>query len=199
MKECCSLWLVVSTGRCHLVWPLVRLNLVSLSFPISNLPPSVGRILSSSFSSVLVSRNTVVSLVPAWVQFELGQLGIFANSFVDSLGWLLQGEFVVFPWSFRWIPMSFSLLSFQMSLVGSTISPNDFRGALTGPMSFPSGVQVSVDVHAVHPSVRTSVWIGYQRGSLVLCWTRVHSTPWVAAWHCLGVERPLAPALDFEC
>ncbi len=144
MKECCSPWLVVSTGRCHLVRPLVRLNLVSLSFPISDLPPSVGRILSSSFSSVLVSRNTVVSLVPVWVQFELGQLGIFANSFV-------------FPWSFCWIPMSFFLLSFQMSLAGSTISPNDFRGALTGPMSFPSGVQVSVDVHAVHPSVRTSV------------------------------------------
>ncbi len=54
----------------------------------------------------------MVSLVPVWVQFELGQLGNFANSFIDSLGWLLQGEFVVFPWSFRWIPMSFSLLSF---------------------------------------------------------------------------------------
>ncbi len=129
---------------------------VCFFFPISDLPPSVGRILSSSFSSVLVSRNTVVSLVPAWVQFELGQLGIFANSFVDSLGWLLQGEFVVFPWSFHWIPMSFSLLSFQMSLAGSPISPNDFREALTGPMFFPSAVQVSVDVHAVHPSVRTS-------------------------------------------
>ncbi len=35
----------------------------------------VGIILSSSFSSALVSRNTVVSFVPAWVQFELGQLG----------------------------------------------------------------------------------------------------------------------------
>ncbi len=53
MKECCSPWLVVSTGRCHLVRPLVRLNLFSLSFLISDLPPSVGRILSSSFSSVL--------------------------------------------------------------------------------------------------------------------------------------------------
>ncbi len=99
----------------------------------------------------------VVSFVPVWVQFELGQLGIFANSFVDSLGWLLQGEFVVFPWSFRWIPMSFFLLSFKMSLAGSMISPSDFREALTGPMSFPSAVQVSIDVHAVHPSVRTSV------------------------------------------
>ncbi len=97
----------------------------------------------------------VVSFVPVWVQFELGQLGIFVNSIVDSLGWLLQGEFAVFPWSFRWIPIS--LLSFQMSLGGSTISPNDFREALTGPMSFPSAVQVSVDVHVVHPSVRTSV------------------------------------------
>ncbi len=95
---------------------------------------------------------------------ELGQLGIFANSFVYSLGWLLQGEFVVFPWSFRWIPMSFSLLSFQMSLAGSTISPNDFRGALTGPMSFPSAVQVSVDVHAVHPSVRTLFRSGTSMG-----------------------------------
>ncbi len=98
----------MSTGRCHLVRPLVRLNLVSLSFPISDLPPSIGRILSSSFSSVLVSRNTVVSFVPVWVQFELGQLGIFANSFVDSLGWLLQGEFVEFPLdSHEFFPLEF--------------------------------------------------------------------------------------------
>ncbi len=41
-------------------------------------------------------RNTVGSFVLAWIQFKLGQLGIFVNSFVDSLGWLLQGEFVVF-------------------------------------------------------------------------------------------------------
>ncbi len=157
MKECCSLWLVVSTGRCHLVRPLVRLSVVYLCFPISDIPLSVGRILSSSFSSALVSRNTVLSFIPVWVQFELGQLGIFVNSFVDSLGWLLQGEFVVFPWSFRWIPMSFSLLSFQMSLAGSTISPNDFREALIGPISIPSAVQVSVDVHVVHASVLTSV------------------------------------------
>ncbi len=116
MKECCSPWLVGSAGRCHLVWPLVRLNLVSLSFPIFDLPLSVGRILSSSFSSALVSRHTVVSFVPAWVLSELGQLGIFANSFVDSLGWLLQGEFVVFPWSFHWIPMSFFPLEFPNEL-----------------------------------------------------------------------------------
>ncbi len=157
MKECCSPWLVGSAGRCFLVRPLVRLNLVSLSFPISDLPLSVGRILSSSFSSVLVSRNMVVSFVLAWIQFELGQLGIFVNYFVDSLGWSLQGECVVFPWRFHWIPMSFFLLSFQMSLAGSTISPNDSREALIGPMSFPSVVQVSVDVHVVHPSVHTSV------------------------------------------
>ncbi len=73
-----------------------------------------------------------------------------------------------------------------MSLAGSTISPNDFRGALTGPMSFPSGVQVSVDVHG--PSQRSYLCLDrVPAGSLVLCWTRVHSTPWVAAWHCLGV------------
>ncbi len=101
MKECCSPWLVGSAGHCHLVRLLVRLNLVSLSFPISDLPLSVGRILSSSFSSALVSRNTVVSFVPAWIQFELGQLGIFANFFIDSWGWLLQGEFVAFPWIFH--------------------------------------------------------------------------------------------------
>ncbi len=40
--------------------------------------------------------------VLVWIQFELGQLGIFVNYFVDSLGWLLQGEFVIFPW----IPLS---------------------------------------------------------------------------------------------
>ncbi len=109
------------------------------------------------FPSALVSRNTVVSFVLVWIQFELSRLGIFVNFFIDSLGWLLQGEFVVFPWSFRWIPTSFFLLSFQMSLACSTISPNNFHEALTGPMSSTSAVQVSVDVHAVHPSVHTSV------------------------------------------
>ncbi len=42
----------------------------------------------------------MVSFVLVWIQFELGQLGIFVNSFVDSLGWLLQGEFFVFPLEF---------------------------------------------------------------------------------------------------
>ncbi len=57
------------------------------SFPTCN-PPS------SSFPSAFVSRNMVVSFVLVWIQFELG---IFVNSFVDSLGWLFHGEFVVFP------------------------------------------------------------------------------------------------------
>ncbi len=99
----------------------------------------------------------MVSFVLVWIQFELGQLGIFVNSFIDSLGWLLQGEFVVFPWSCHLIPMSFSLLSFQMSLAGSTISPIDSHEALLGPMTYPSVVQVSVDVHAVQPCGLTSV------------------------------------------
>ncbi len=99
----------------------------------------------------------MVSFVLVWIQFELGQLRIFVNSFVDSLGWLLQGEFVIFFWSFRWIPTSFFLLSFQMSLAGSTISPNDSHEALIGPITSPSAVQVSVDAHAVHPSVHISV------------------------------------------
>ncbi len=86
MKECYSPWLVGSAGCCHLVRPLVRLNLVSLSFPTSDPPPFVGRTLSSSFPSAFVSRNTVVSFVLVWIQFELGQLGIFVNSFIDSLG-----------------------------------------------------------------------------------------------------------------
>ncbi len=85
MKECCSPWLVVSTGRCHLVRPLVRLNLVSLSFPISDLPPSVGRILSSSFSSVLVSRNTVVSLVPGG--FSLSSVSLESLRILSSIPW----------------------------------------------------------------------------------------------------------------
>ncbi len=101
-------------------------------------------------------RNTVGSFVLAWIQFKLGQLGIFVNSFVDSLDWLLQGEFVV-SFEFRWIPTSFFLLSFQMSLAGSTISPIDSHEALIGPMTFPSAVQVSVDVHAVRPSGHTSI------------------------------------------
>ncbi len=97
----CSLWLIGSAGRCLLVRLLVRLNLVSISFPTSYPHLFVGRTLSLSFPSALVSRNMVVSFVLVWIQFELGQLGIFVNSFVDSLGWLLQGEFVVFPWSFH--------------------------------------------------------------------------------------------------
>ncbi len=100
MKECCFRWLVGSAGRCLLVRLQVRLTLVYLSFPTSDPPPSVVT-LSSSFPSALVSRNTVVSFVLAWIQFELGRLGIFVNFFVDSLGWLLQGEFVGFPWSFN--------------------------------------------------------------------------------------------------
>ncbi len=104
-----------------------------------------------------MNRNTVGSFVLVWILFELGQLGIFVNSFIDSLGWLLQGEFVIFPWSFCWISTSFFLLSFQMSLAGSTISPIDSHEALIGPMTSPNAVQVSVDVHVVHPSGRTSV------------------------------------------
>ncbi len=62
-KQCCFLWLVVSDGHCLLVRLLVRLNLVSLSFPTSDPPLSVGRTLSSSSSSALVSQNTVVYFV----------------------------------------------------------------------------------------------------------------------------------------
>ncbi len=78
--------LVGSACRCLLVRLLVRLNLVSLSFPTSDPPPFVGRNLSSSFPSAFVSRNRVVSFVLVWIRFKLGQLGIFVNSFVDSLG-----------------------------------------------------------------------------------------------------------------
>ncbi len=159
MKECCFLWLIGSACRCLLVRLLVRLNLVSLSFPTSDPPLFILRTLSSSFPSALVSQSTVVSFVLVWIQFELGLLGIFVNSFVDSLGWLLQSEFVVFHWSFHLIPMSFSLLSFQTSLAGSTISPIDSYEALLGPMTYPSVVQVSVDVQAVHPSGHTSVYV----------------------------------------
>ncbi len=34
--------------------------------------------------------------------------------------------------------------------------PTDSHEALLGPMTYPSVVQVSVDVHAVHPSGHTS-------------------------------------------
>ncbi len=117
----------------------------------------------------------MVSFVLVWIQFELSLLGIFVNFFVDSLGWLLQGEFVVFPWSFRWIPTSFFLLSFQMSLACSTISPNDFHEALTGPMSSTSAVQVSVDVHVVHPSDHTSGAFHSLGGGFSLSWHWVPS------------------------
>ncbi len=95
--------------------------------------------------------------------------------------------------------MSFFLLSFQTSLAGSTISPINSHEALIGPMTYPSVVQVSVDVHAVHPSGHTSVLGGCQRVSLVVCWTGVHSTLCVVAWRCLGIGCPLEPTLDFEC
>ncbi len=94
VKECCFLWLIGSASRCLLVQRLDRLNLVSTYFPTSD--P-----LSSSFPSAFVSRNTVVSFVLVWIQFDLCQLGIFVNYSIDSLGWLLQGEFVIFPWSFH--------------------------------------------------------------------------------------------------
>ncbi len=86
MKQCCFLWLICSACRCLLVRQLVRLNLVSLSFPTSDLPPFVGITLSSSFPSAFVSRSAVVSFVLVWIQFELGQFGILVNSFIDSLG-----------------------------------------------------------------------------------------------------------------
>ncbi len=137
---------------------------------------------------------------------------------VDSFGWLLQCEFVIFPWSFHLIPMSFyiyiyiyafsrrfypkqltvhssysfyilsvlafpgnrthdlgvanamlyqlsyrkaqqsfSLFSFQISLAGSTISPIDSHETLIGPMTSLSDVLVSVFIHEVNPSGRTSV------------------------------------------
>ncbi len=41
---------------------------------------------------------------------------------------------------------------FPLELPNELEFPNDSREALIGPMSFPSAVQVSVDVHAVHPS-----------------------------------------------
>ncbi len=63
MKECCSPWLVGSAGRCN----LVRLNLVSLSFPTSDPPPFVGRT-PSSFSSAFGSRNMVVFFVLVWTR-----------------------------------------------------------------------------------------------------------------------------------
>ncbi len=86
VKECCFLWLVGSADRCLLVRWLVRLNLVSLSFPTSDPPPFVGKTLSSSFPSAFVSQNTVVSFVIVWIQFELSHLGICVNYFVDYLG-----------------------------------------------------------------------------------------------------------------
>ncbi len=135
VKRCCFLGLICSACHCRSVWQLVRLTLVRLSFPTSGPPLFVGRTLSPSFPSASVSQNAVVFLVLVWIQFEHGQLGILVTSFVDSLGWLLQGEFVAFPWSFH------------TSLAGSTICP----------MTYPSVVQVSVDVHAVHPIGHTSV------------------------------------------
>ncbi len=38
------------------------------------------------FISLFLSQNTVGTFVLVWIQFELGQLGIFVNYFVDSLG-----------------------------------------------------------------------------------------------------------------
>ncbi len=57
----------------------------------------IGRIISSSFPSALVSRSTVVSFVLSWIQVDLGRLGIFVNFFIDSFA----VEFAVFSWSFH--------------------------------------------------------------------------------------------------
>ncbi len=46
-------------------------------FPTSDPPLFIGRTLSSSFPSAFVSRSTVVSFVLVWIQFELGQFGIW--------------------------------------------------------------------------------------------------------------------------
>ncbi len=45
----------------------------------------------------------------------------------------------------------------SISLLGSAISPIASPEALLGPMTYPSVVQVSVDVHVVHPIGHTSV------------------------------------------
>ncbi len=54
-------------------------------------PLFVGRTLSSLFPSAFVSRSTVVSFVLVWIQFELGQLGIFVNSFRRFIGLIAPG------------------------------------------------------------------------------------------------------------
>ncbi len=81
----------------------------------------------------------MVSYVLVWIQFDLSQLGIFVNSFVDPLGWLLQGEFVVFPLELPLDSLELFPLEFTTEL-GSTISPNDSHEALIGPMTSPSDV-----------------------------------------------------------
>ncbi len=68
--------------------------------------------------------------------------------------------------------MSFDLLSFQMILAGSTISPIDSCEALVGHMTSPSDVLVSVDVPAVVPMCRLGASVGVLffvgRGSIPL-------------------------------
>ncbi len=81
-----------------------------------------------------------------WVEVQFCFLfwcGLSLSSVSLESWWILF--FFAFPWSFH------------TSLTGSTIYPMSSHEALLGPMTYPSVVQVSVDVHAVHPSGHTSV------------------------------------------
>ncbi len=165
-EQCCLLRLICSACHCLFVWQLVRLNLVPLSFPTSGPPLFVGRTLSPSFPSASVSQNAVVFLFLCG--FSLNSVSLESWWLLSSIPWAdcSRVSFVAFPWSFH------------TSLAGSTICP----------MTYPSVVQVSVDVHAVHPSViplfrsGVSVWVSFSvgRGCIPL------SVWWLSAVLALG-------------
>ncbi len=78
-----------------------------------------------------------------------------------KLGCLLFSESEVKQCCFLWLICSACHCRFVQQLVRLTLVPlpfpTDSLEALLGPMTYPSAVQVSVDVHAVHPSGHTSV------------------------------------------
>ncbi len=87
-----------------------------------------------------------------------------------------QGEAVLFSGADLFsLSLPFRLTASQADS-GSSSFPTDSHETTS-----PSVVQVSVDVHAVPPIGHTSVQVGCQRVSLVLCWTGVHSILCVVA------------------
>ncbi len=150
VRRCCFLWLIRLSCRCLLVRQLVRLNPGFLSFPTSYLLFSLKELLHHHFHHLLWVEVrwcfsflyglswSLVTLEPWWIPSSIPWAGRLRVSLSLSVG-----VSIGFPWALlSWVPRSLPLPSPE---------------ALLGPMTYPSVVQVSVDVHVVHPIGHTSV------------------------------------------